>query len=348
MAPWWRCTSKEAYASGIADLVVGLRNWSDAKAGRRKAAQVGFPRFKARHRDRGRVRFTTGAMRLEPDRRHLTVPVIGKLRSKETTRRLERLVVVNGRARILSMTLSQRGGRLVVAVQAIVAQQPRHPAEPEGRCGVDLGIGPEWAVIAHHDGTIERVAHPAPWKEVHQQQRRLARQTSRRTVGSRAHRHAKAKRAVLDRRAANLRRQTIHVLTTRLARRYGTVVVEDLDVAAMQRSMGRRAFRRTVSQAGIGRVRPTLAYNRPAVGGELVVADRWFGSSRSHHGCGGFRADLKLGDRVWSCPRCGRLVDRNANAALNLRDWTGAVDIGKADATGMSSGVEVPPRCRSW
>jgi hypothetical protein len=109
VAPWWRCTSKEAYASGIADLVTGLHNWSDAKAGRRKGARVGFPRFKARHRDRGRVRFTTGAMRLEPDRRHLTLPVIGKLRSKENTRRLERLVV-NGWARILSMTLSQRGG----------------------------------------------------------------------------------------------------------------------------------------------------------------------------------------------------------------------------------------------
>ena len=175
VAPWWRCTSKEAYASGIADLVVGLHNWSDAKAGHRKGAQVGFPRFKARHRDRGRVRLPTGAMRLEPDRRHLIVPVIGKLRSKENTRRLERLVV-NGRARILSMTLGQRSGRLVVAVQAIVAQQPRRPAEPDGRCGVDLGIGPEWAVIAHHDGTIERVPNPAPWKEVHQQRRRLARQ----------------------------------------------------------------------------------------------------------------------------------------------------------------------------
>jgi putative transposase len=122
------------------------------------------------------------------------------------------------------------------------------------------------------------------------------------------------------------------------------VVVEDLDIAAMQRSMGRRAFRRTVSQAGIGRVRPTLAYKCPALGGGLVVADRWFGSSKSHHGCGGYRADLKLGDRVWSCPSCGRLVDRNANAALNLRDWTGAVDIGKADADGdvQRGGVAAP------
>ena len=100
----------------------------------------------------------------------------------------------------------------------------------------------------------------------------------------------------------NLRREAIHVLTTRLARRYGTVVVEDLDVAAMQRSMGRRAFHRTVSQDGIGRVRPTLAYKCSTVGGRLVVADRWFGSSKSHHGCGSYRGDLKLGDRLWSCP----------------------------------------------
>jgi len=142
----------------------------------------------------------------------------------------------------------------------------------------------------------------------------------------------------------NLRREAIHVLTTRLARRYGTVVVEDLDVAAMQRSMGRRAFHRTVSQAGIGRIRPTLAYKCSTVGGRLVVADRWFGSSKSHHGCGSYRADLKLGDRLWSCPRCERLVDRNANAALNLRDWTGPVDIGKADADGdvQRGGVAAP------
>ncbi len=88
VAPWWRACSKEAYASGIADLVAALHNWSDAKHGRRSGARVGFPRFKTRRRDRGRVRFTTGAMRLEPDRRHLVLPVIGRLRCKENTRRL--------------------------------------------------------------------------------------------------------------------------------------------------------------------------------------------------------------------------------------------------------------------
>ncbi len=206
VAPWWRECSKEAYSSGIADLVAALHGWSDSKAGRRAGRRVGFPRFKARRRDRGRVRFTTGAMRLEADRRHLTLPVIGRLRSKENTRRLQRLVA-KGRARILSMTLSEHGhgGRLFVSVATIVCHTPRTPAEPAARCGIDLGIGHQWAVIAHDDGTIQRVAHPAPWVQTHIKRRRVARQRSRRIVGSQGHRQASAKLAALDRRAANLR-----------------------------------------------------------------------------------------------------------------------------------------------
>jgi putative transposase len=340
VAPWWRECSKEAYACGIADLVTGLHNWSDAKHGRRAGRRVGFPRFKARRRDRGRVRFTTGAMRLEPDRRHLGLPVIGRLRCKENTRRLQRLLV-KGRARVLSMTLTEQGGRLVVSVQAIVAQQPSTPDLPDAPCGIDLGIGAEWAVIAHHDGSIQRVAHPAPWAEIQEERRRVARQRSRRLVGSRGHRQANAKLAALDRRAANLRTQQVHTLTTRLARRYGTIVVEDLDVAAMGRSMRRRAFRRTLYQAGIGRIRPTLVYKTVREGGRLLVADRWFASSKTHHRCGGYLADLKLGRRTWVCPGCGGLVDRNANAALNLRDWTGPVSDRDVQRGGVAA--PVPP-----
>ena len=337
VAPWWPCCSKEAYASGIADLVTGLHNWSASKYGRRAGRAVGFPRFKARNRDHGRVRFSTGAMRLESDRRHLILPVIGKLRCKENTRSLQRLLAKE-RARVLSMTLSEHGGRLFVSVSAIVVHIQRGPSEPDARCGIDLGIGQEWAVVAHADGTIERIAHPAPWAAAQNERRRAARQASRRIVGSRGHRQARTKLAALDRRAANLRRESVHALTSALARRYGTIVVEDLDVSAMARSMGRRAFRRTVHQAGIGVVRPTLGYKTRWAGGQLVVADRWFASSRIHHGCGGYHARLRLEDKVWVCPRCGARVDRNANAALNLRDWTAPV----TDRDVQRGGVAAP------
>jgi putative transposase len=264
-------------------------------------------------------------MRLEPDRRHLVLPVIGRLRSKESTRRLERKLQ-KGQARVLSMTLTERGDRLFVSVATIVLLEPnRRPRELYASCGIDLGIGTEWAVIAHADDSIERITHPTPWGSVQQQRRRLARCLARRTVGSRGHRQAKTKLAALDRRAANLRREAVHTLTTRLTRRYGRIVVEDLDIAAMGRAMGRRAFRRGVHEAGFGRIRPTLAYKCAWNGCELLAADRWFASSRIHHGCGGYHADLELADRQWVCPLCGDLVDRNANAARNLRDWTGPV-----------------------
>jgi putative transposase len=238
----------------------------------------------------------------------------------------------------MTLTEQGRGGRLFVSVATIVAQSPRIPNQPWARCGIDLGIGREWAVIAHADDTIERIAHPAPWVGVQRQRRRVARQRSRRVVGSRGYRQANAKLAALDRRTATLRAHQLHTLTTSLTRRYGTVVVEDLDVAAMGRGMGRRAFRRSVYQAGLGRVRPTLAYKCAWAGEVLVVADRWFASSKTHHGCGGYRADLRLGERVWVCPTCGRLVDRNANAARNLRDWTGPV----TDRDVQRGGVAAP------
>ncbi len=104
--------------------------------------------------------------------------------------------------------------------------------------------------------------------------------------------------------------------------------------------MTRRAFRRTVYQAGLGKVRPTLAYKTIQQGGRLLVADRWFASSKTHHGCGGYLADLTLRQRSWICPACRAIVDRNANAALNLRDWTGPVS--GADWDVQRGGVAAP------
>ena len=106
-APWWKANSKESYASGLADLARALQNWKTGKDGTRKGKPPGFPRYQSARRDPGRVRFTTGPLRLEPDRRTITVPVIGPLRAKESTRRVQRPLAA-GSARIVSMTLSQR------------------------------------------------------------------------------------------------------------------------------------------------------------------------------------------------------------------------------------------------
>lgn len=85
---WWPEISKEAFADGIKAAVDAYWNWQTSRAGHRQGRRAGFPRFAKKGRDRDRVTFTTGAIRVEPDRRHVTLPRIGTVRVHENTRRL--------------------------------------------------------------------------------------------------------------------------------------------------------------------------------------------------------------------------------------------------------------------
>jgi putative transposase len=332
VAPWWRSNSKESYASGLQDLADALDNWKKSKDGTRKGKRAGFPCFKSARKDPGRVRFTTGALRLEPDRRTITLPVIGRLRSMENTRRVQRHLA-SGRARLVNMTLSERWGRLFVSVCYALRDPvtPRVPALPGVRAGVDLGIR-VLATVSHLDPetdqeVITEFPNPAPLRATLTERRRAGREMARRVPGSRGWHAARAKSQRLDRRCVHLRQQASHHLTTTLARAFGEIVVEDLDLAAMKRSMGRRAYRRAVSAAAQGRIRPQLEYKVRKHGGTLTVADKWFPSSQLHYGhvlpdgsmcrlAGKGKLDKRL-----ACPVTGIMVDRDANAALNLRGW---------------------------
>lgn len=343
VAPWWAENSKECYSSGFADLDQALKNWEAGKAGERKGKKPGFPVFKSARNDPGRVRFTTGAMRLEPDRRTITLPVIGGLRSKANTRRVQR-PVASGRARILNMTLSERWGRLFVSVCYAVRTPDTPPVltQPRARAGVDLGLR-SLATVSSIDPdtrkeTVQEFENPAPLRGALTARRKAGRQAARRIPGSRGHREAKAKLRKMDRRCVNIRAEAAHQLTTKLARTYGEIVIEDLDLAGMKRSMGKKAFRRSVSDAALGQVRPQLEYKTPARGSSLIVADRWFPSSQIHHGhvlpdgtsC---RLEGKARmDKVLRCPSTGEHVDRDVNAARNLRDWPGHASWGLVEA----------------
>ena len=99
-APWWTVNSKEAYNTGLDSLARALEAWSKSRKGQRAGASVGFPRFKTSRSARS-VRFTTGAIRLEPDRHHATLPRLGTIRTHESTRRLARRIEART-ARVLS------------------------------------------------------------------------------------------------------------------------------------------------------------------------------------------------------------------------------------------------------
>ncbi|AUQ17504.1 transposase [Mycobacterium tuberculosis] len=317
---WWPECSKEAYADGIAGAVDAYWNWQSCRAGKRAGKTVGVPRFKKKGRDADRVCFTTGAMRVEPDRRHLTLPVIGTIRTYENTRRVERLIA-KGRARVLAITVRRNGTRLDASVRVLVQRpQQRRVALPDSRVGVDVGVR-RLATVADAEGTVlEQVPNPRPLDAVPLRGlRRVSRARSRCTKGSRRYRERTTELSRLHRRVNDVRTHHLHVLTTRLAKTHGRIVVEGLDAAGMLRQKGlpgARARRRALSDAALATPRRHLSYKTGWYGSSLVVADRWFPSSKTCHAC---RHVQDIGwDEKWQCDGCSITHQRDDNAAINL------------------------------
>jgi len=116
---WWSENSKEAYSTGLANAASAFDNYAKSKQSRRAGKRVGMPRRKSKHKARLACRFTTGTIRAEPDRRHVTLPRLGTIRTHEPTRKLERRIS-NGTARILSATVRHERGNWLVSFQVEV------------------------------------------------------------------------------------------------------------------------------------------------------------------------------------------------------------------------------------
>ncbi|MEO8815378.1 MAG: IS607 family element RNA-guided endonuclease TnpB [Mycobacterium sp.] len=327
-AVWWAECSKEAYADGISGAVDAYWNWQQSRSGERAGKRVGLPRFKRKGRDADRVSFTTGAMRVEPDRRHLTLPVIGTVRTQENTRRIQRLICA-GRARVLAISLRRNGNRLDASVRVLV-QRALQPgvALPDSRVGVDVGVR-RLATVATAEGTvIEQVPNPRPLDGALRQLRHVSRARSRCTKGSRRYRERTTELSRLHRRLNDVRTHHLHVLTTRLAKTHGRIVVEGLDAAGMLRQKGlpgARARRRGLSDSALGAPRRHLAYKTGWYGSALVVTDRWFPSSKTCHA--GRHVQVIGWDEKWQCGSCSVTHHRDDNAAINLARYEDTVSV---------------------
>jgi putative transposase len=344
VAPWWQENSKEAYNSGLDALARALQNWSASKAGRRAGRRMGFPRFKGKRRSRPSCRFTTGAIRVEPDRHHVVLPRIGRIRTHESTRKLARRLEA-GTARILAATVSCTADRwytsFTVEVQRRIPDGPR----ADGVVGVDVGIS-HLAVLS----TGQVIPNPRPLNNAHRRLRRLNRQLARRhgprgpdgtwRVPSAGWQHSRQCLARLHARAANTRRDTLHKLTTRLATSHGTIVVEHLNVEGMRRN---RRLARAIADVGFAELRRQLGYKTTWHGSVLVTADQWYPSSKTCSACGTVKAKLPLSARVFACDNCGISIDRDRNAARNLAALVSYLVAGSGPETRNVRGGDTSP-----
>lgn len=327
LAPWRSQVPVGAYQAGLEALGKALQNFSD---GRRAGRAVGFPRFRVEGRCRESVIFQRprirSARRIEFDRR------LGPVRVKERMAKLIRLLERDERARIMRATVSRSGATWYVSFAVERSAKQRRARWQDAAVGVDLGLS-RLATLS----TGEAFANARPLRDALRKLRRLQRQLDRQRRAnnpgnylpdgrvksghpgwetSRRMLRTEERMRRLHERAANLRREQAHQLTTYLTREFGILGVEALAVGNLMAN-GRLA--RHIADVGWGMILAQLTYKTSwSDGSVLVAANRFFPSSKTCSDCGAVRAKLSLSERVFACEICGLFIDRDLNAALNL------------------------------
>ena len=348
--PWWPNNSKEVYGNACRALAEALSNWGASRKGARSGQPMGFPRFKTKAFAIKKFSFSTGAIRLESDRKHVTLPRLGTIKTHETTRKLARRIET-GSARILKATVRFDRGRWLVSFTCIVARgtgRPAHVKAGAGLVGIDIGLK-DLIVVANPQGQeLERYRAPRELKHAHRKlralQRKAARQVGpwdhaakRKQEASKGWRRTQRDISRAHARVANLRAERIHKLTTRLSQTHYVIGAETLAVKNMMAAGGshKRGLNRSLGDAGLGELFRQLDYKTSWYGSRIVKATRWFPSSKLCSRCGVVKAKLRLSERTYQCDSCGLTIDRDLNAAVNLaRHAQGETDPSTGVVTG--------------
>ena len=190
--------------------------------------------------------------------------------------------------------------------------------------GVDLGLK-DFCVIADGE-TVRKVEAPRIGRKAQERIARLQRALARKQKGGENRRKTKARLARAFEKTKDFRTEFLHRESTRLVTENQGIAVETLNVKGLMKN---HKLARSVGDASWSRFVQMLEYKCLKFGRELRKADRWFASSQTCHVCGKASSVTKdLSVRDWVCPHCGAVLDRDGNAALNLRRECFGLELG--------------------
>ena len=164
---------------------------------------------------------------------------------------------------------------------------------------------------------------------------------SRRHKGGKNRKKAVRKLARLHRQIKTKRRNTLHQVTTRLAKTKSVLVIEALNVSGMLKN---HHLAQAIGDVGFSEFKRQLLYKASWYGSRVILADRWEPSSRRCSSCRWVDEDLTLSDRTFHCQQCGLVRDRDLNAAINLAYLAGSSSDSQNACGAISTGARSGPR----
>lgn len=135
--------------------------------------------------------------------------------------------------------------------------------------------------------------------------------------GSNNRNKQRLKVARLHEKVTNQRRDFLHQLSRKITNSYDAVYIEDLNMQGMSQALN---FGKSVHDNGWGTFTTLLSYKLKDAGKRLIKIDKWFPSSKTCSGCGAVKDELALSERIYTCNSCGLRLDRDINAAINIKN----------------------------
>jgi putative transposase len=291
--PFVREVTKCAPEEAIADLRRAINTYYQAKV---KNPKLRFPGPRKRRKRIGGFGIANDKFSVEGHT--VRLPRIGVVNMAEPLRFAGR--IVSGR-------VTEQAGRwyLTVVVEVDLEQKA-----PQKTCvGIDFGLS-RFATLSNE----EVVETQACLRKSEAKLKRLQRGLSRKQKGSQNRKKWRRRVTRFHERVRNQRQDFLQKFTTDVARQFGLVLVEDLNLRGLCRTRLSKSFH----DAGIGEAVRQLEYKQAWQGGILLKVDRFFPSSKRCHVCLKVNEGLTLAERQWCCPHCGTFHDRDLNAAINI------------------------------
>jgi putative transposase len=302
-----KCAPQEALRHMDTAFAHFFRRCALQRDGKLTGGTVGYPQPKTKKQGLGSFRLACSIVVFADA---IQLPRLGRLRLKE-----HGYLPTTGTpgVHVLSATVCEQAGHWYVSIQ--VEHERRVPVNTGSVVGVDLGVK---TLATFSDSTV--IPNPQPLKRRLKKLKRLHRAVTRKHKGSKNRRKAARTLAKQYRKVANQRANTLHQVTTRLAKTKSVIVIEDLYVVGMLRN---HHLAQAFADVGFAAFRRQLTYKAAWYGSQVVVVSRWEPSSKTCSGCGWVDEELTLADRAFVChnpaqPDCGLVLDRDLNAASNL------------------------------
>ena len=214
--------------------------------------------------------------------------------------------------KIKSVTLTNSNGNYYVSVLTEFEKEIQKMSSNDKVIGLDFSMS-ELFVSSEN----QRADYPRYFRMLEKKLKKLQKSLSRKVKFSKNWYRQKEKISRLHEYIKNCRRDFLHKLSKKLSEEYNAVVVENLNMKGMSQALN---FGKSVGDNGWGMFLRMLEYKLMFLGKQFLKIDKWFPSSKTCSKCGNIKEELKLSERSYKCECCGIEIDRDYNAALNIKN----------------------------